>query len=87
METTPTQSELVKRQQFKGIVTSDKMDKTVVVKVDVKKRHPKYHKAYTVSKKYKAHDAENQYKIGDLVVIEAIRPMSKDKKFQVIKKA
>ena len=87
METTPTQSVLVKRQQFKGTVTSDKMDKTVVVKVDVKKRHPKYHKAYTVSKKYKAHDAENQYKIGDLVVIEAIRPMSKDKKFQVIKKA
>jgi small subunit ribosomal protein S17 len=87
METTTTQSALVKRQQFKGIVTSDKMDKTVVVKVDVKKRHPKYHKAYTVSKKYKAHDAENQYKIGDLVVIEAIRPMSKDKKFQVIKKA
>ena len=70
-----------------GIVVSNKMDKTVVVKVDIRKRHPKYKKAYTVSKKYKAHDENEEYKTGDKVVIESIRPMSKDKKFKVISKA
>jgi small subunit ribosomal protein S17 len=76
----------IKRQQLKGIVVSDAMDKTVVVKVDMKKRHPKYHKSYTVSKKFKAHDETNEYHSGDVVVIEATRPISKDKKFKVIKK-
>ena len=75
-----------KRQQITGTVVSNKMDKTVVVKVDIHKRHPKYHKAYTISKRFKAHDEGNQYQIGDKVVIEAIRPMSKDKKFKVLKK-
>lgn len=76
----------VKRQQMSGTVVSDKMDKTVVVKVDVIKRHPKYHKSYTKSYKYKAHDEANEYKVGDKVVIEASRPLSKEKKFTVIKK-
>lgn len=76
-----------KRQQFTGIVVSDAMDKTVVVKVDVKKRHPKYHKNYTTSSRYKAHDEANEYHKGDKVVIESIRPKSKDKNFAVIKKA
>jgi small subunit ribosomal protein S17 len=74
------------KQQLIGTVISDKMDKTVVVKVDSRKRHPKYHKAYTVSKKFKAHDENNEYHVGDKVVIESIRPKSKEKKFQVIKK-
>ncbi len=87
MTNTSTQENTVKRQQMTGVVVSDKMDKTVVVKVDSKKRHPKYHKSYTVSKKFKAHDAENQYHTGDKVVIEAIAPLSREKKFQVIKKA
>jgi len=73
-----------KKQQIIGIVVSDKMQKTVVVKVDIRKRHPKYKKAYTVSKKYKAHDENNEYHVGDRVVIESIRPMSKEKKFKVI---
>ena len=76
-----------KKQQLIGIVVSDKMTKTVVVKVDSRKRHPKYKKAYTVSKKYKAHDEKGEYHTGDRVVIESIRPMSKEKKFQVISKA
>jgi small subunit ribosomal protein S17 len=76
-----------KKQQLIGIVVSDKMDKTVVVKVDMRKRHPKYKKAYTISKKFKAHDEQEEYKIGDRVVIESIRPMSKEKKFKVISKA
>ncbi len=69
-----------------GLVVSDKMDKTVVVKVDSRKRHPKYKKAYTVSKKYKAHDEQNEYHTGDRVVIESIKPMSKEKKFRVLNK-
>jgi small subunit ribosomal protein S17 len=75
-----------KKQRIIGIVVSDKMQKTVVVKVDSRKRHPKYHKAYTVTKKYKAHDENNEYHVGDRVIIESIRPMSKEKKFKVIKK-
>lgn len=75
------------RQQMTGIIVSDKMDKTVVVKVDTRKRHAKYKKSYTVSKKYKAHNENNEYKTGDKVVIEAIRPMSREKKFKVISKA
>ncbi len=75
-----------KKQQLRGTIVSDKMDKTVVVKVDEKKRHPKYHKTYKVSKRYKAHDAENQYHIGDIVVIESCKPLSRDKKFMVVKK-
>jgi small subunit ribosomal protein S17 len=58
----------------------------VVVKVDTHKRHPKYHKSYKVSKRFKAHDENNEYHVGDLVVIESGRPMSKDKKFVVLKK-
>ncbi len=73
------------KQQMTGTVVSNKMDKTVVVKVDVRMRHPKYHKSYTKSLKYKAHDAENTCQIGDKVVIESSRPISKDKKFTVIK--
>lgn len=69
-----------------GLIISDKMDKTVVVKVDSRKRHPKYKKSYTVSKKYKAHDEQNEYHTGDRVVIESIKPMSKEKKFRVLSK-
>jgi small subunit ribosomal protein S17 len=79
--------QISKKQNMIGMVVSDVMQKTVVVKVDHKKRHPKYKKSYTVSKRYKAHDENNEYKVGDKVVIEAIKPMSKDKKFKVISKA
>ncbi len=75
-----------KGQQITGIVVSDKMDKTIVVKVDVRKRHPKYHKSYTITNRYKAHDEENVYHVGDKVIIESTRPISKDKKFKVLKK-
>jgi small subunit ribosomal protein S17 len=74
------------KQQLIGTVVSDKMTKTVVVKVDIRKRHPKYKKAYTVSRKFKAHDENNDYKVGDRVLIEATKPISKDKKFKVINK-
>lgn len=69
---------------LKGVVVSDKMDKTVVVSVSRFIKHPKYGKFYNVSKKYKAHDEENKYKIGDKVEIIETRPISKDKKFKVV---
>ncbi len=70
---------------LKGIVVSDKMNKTVVVSVSRFVKHPLYGKYYKVSKKYKAHDEENKYKTGDKVEIVETRPISKDKHFRVIK--
>jgi small subunit ribosomal protein S17 len=67
-----------------GVVVSDKMDKTVVVKVSRFVKHPVYGKFLNKSKKYKAHDPENAYKVGDKVDIEETRPISKDKHFKVI---
>lgn len=70
---------------LKGVVISDKMDKTVVVKVSRFVVHPKYGKRIKKTKKYKAHDEENIKKVGDNVEIEEVRPISKDKHFKVIK--
>jgi small subunit ribosomal protein S17 len=69
---------------LKGVVVSDKMDKTVVVKTSRFIKHPLYGKFYKVSKKYKAHDEENKYKTGDKVLIIETRPISRDKHFKVI---
>lgn len=74
------------KKKLTGIVVSDRMQKTVVVEVKRVVLHPKYKKRYNVSKKYKAHDENNEYKVGDKVVIEESRPYSKDKKWKVIKK-
>jgi small subunit ribosomal protein S17 len=68
----------------KGIVVSDKMDKTVVVAVDIFKTHPKYKKKYKSTKKYKAHDEENKYKTEDVIEIIPCRPYSKTKRYKVI---
>jgi len=61
------------------------MSKTLVVRVDRLKEHPKYRRRFTVSKKYKAHYDEGEYNTGDKVVIEESRPISKEKKWRVIK--
>lgn len=66
-----------------GIVTSDKMDKTIVVSVTSFKEHPLYHKRYKVTKKYKANDAQNQHKKGDEVVIYETKPFSRTKRWEV----
>ncbi len=66
-----------------GVVVSDKMDKTVVVKVDRIIKHPVYNKYIKRSAKYKAHDEENRCKEGDRVQIIASRPLSKDKCWKV----
>jgi small subunit ribosomal protein S17 len=69
-----------------GTVVSDAMDKTVVVKVNRYTKHPKYGKYINISKKYKAHDEDNTYKVGDKVSITEVKPISKDKRFKVINK-
>jgi small subunit ribosomal protein S17 len=83
METKNTQENKSKK-VLKGVVTSDKMNKTVVVKVTRFVEHKKYGKRIKKSKTYKAHDENNEKKIGDIVEIEETRPISKDKKFKVI---
>jgi len=75
-----------KKRRLRGVIVSDKMQKTVVVAVTRLKRHPKYKKYFKVTKKFKAHDEKNEYKIGDIVLIEQTRPISKEKRWRVLKK-
>ena len=70
--------------EFVGIVTSDKMDKTIVVKVTTKKLHPLYKKYVSRSKKYKAHDEKNDAGISDTVRIREARPISKEKHWRLV---
>jgi len=77
-------SALHRRRTLLGKVVSDKMDKTIVVRMDRAKKNPKYGKRYIASKKYKVHDEKNQYKEGDKVVFAECRPISKDKRWRVI---
>ena len=72
---------------FTGVVVSDKNDKTVVVKVESVKKHPKYQKRYTVSQKYKVHDEKNEFHVGDKINFVECRPLSRDKRWRVISKA
>ena len=74
----------LKGRKLKGVVMSDKMEKTVVVQVSKDKKHPKYHKYFKQNSRFKAHDEDNQYKKGDEVVIQECRPLSKDKRWQVV---
>ena len=74
------------KKKLKGIVVSDKMQKTAVVLVDRYIKHPKYKKYIKRSKRYKAHDENKQFKVGDRVVIQECKPLSKDKHFQVLNK-
>lgn len=69
---------------LQGVVVSDKMDKTVVVNVARRKQHALYRKVINRSKRFKAHDAENECNIGDIVRILETRPMSKGKRWRVI---
>ena len=69
---------------IQGTVVSDKMQKTVVVSVERKKKHRLYHKVVTVTDRYKAHDKNDNCKLGDIVRIEECRPMSREKRWRVI---
>ncbi|KKR08534.1 MAG: 30S ribosomal protein S17 [Parcubacteria group bacterium GW2011_GWC2_39_14] len=72
--------------RFEGEVVSTKMDKTAVVLVARTVRHKKYLKQYIVSRKYKAHDEKNECKVGEKVEIRECCPMSKDKKWIIVRK-
>lgn len=74
------------KRKLEGVVVSDKMTKTRVVRVERLRKHPKYLKYYKVSRKFKAHDENNEYKTGDYVVMEETRPLSKDKRWIIIEK-
>jgi len=67
-----------------GTVASDKMDKTITVSVETVKQHPLYKKTIKTSKKYKAHDENNEAKAGDIVKIMETRPLSKDKRWRLV---
>ncbi|GKS14442.1 MULTISPECIES: 30S ribosomal protein S17 [Paenibacillus] len=67
-----------------GKVVSDKMDKTIVVAVETYKKHDLYHKRIKYTKKFKAHDENNEAQIGDTVKIMETRPLSKDKRFRLV---
>lgn len=73
------------RKSRTGVVVSDKMDKTIVVSIVRQAKHPLYKKTVKISKKYKAHDEENQAKVGDEVLITETRPLSKDKRWRLVK--
>lgn len=68
---------------LEGVVVSDRMQKTVVVRVDRRAKHPRYRKYITISKRYNAHDEEGHIRIGDRVVIQEVRPLSKTKRWVV----
>lgn len=84
-EASVSESERGFRHRLVGRVTSDKMDKTVVVEVTRFKMHPVYKKYIRVRKRYKAHDEKNEFQTGDRVEIIEHRPLSKDKRWKVTK--
>jgi small subunit ribosomal protein S17 len=73
-----------RRKSQTGVVTSDKMAKTVVVKIETVTRHPLYKKTIRMNKALKAHDEENTAKVGDRVRIVETRPLSKEKRWRVV---
>lgn len=75
-----------KKRRLQGVVVSDKMQKTIVVRVDRTKKHHKYGQYFTVSKRYKVHDEENQYHVGEIVKFEECRPISRDKRWRALRK-
>ncbi len=81
VETAAAKGGLQRRREVTGTVVSDKMQKTIVVKVDRRVRHPLYKKYVTSSRRYKAHDERNEAKPGDLVLLIESRPLSREKRW------
>ena len=69
---------------LQGTVTSDKNEQTITVLVERRYKHPVLHKTVRASKKYRAHDAKNQFKVGDTVQIQECAPISKTKRWEVV---
>lgn len=85
----PSESRVSRKERI-GVVISDKMDKTITVKVDRVAHHPVYKKLMRMATKFKAHDEKEEAKIGDTVKIEETRPLSKTKRWrlvEIVKKA
>ncbi len=72
------------KRKLQGVIVSDKMNKTRVVAVTRMKKHPRYHKFYKTTERYKAHDELNTYKTGTKVIIEETRPLSKEKRWNIV---
>ncbi len=70
--------------KFIGVVSSNKMDKTVVVKIEKKVQHKVYKKLIKFSKSFKVHDEKNEAKVGDRVVFQECRPLSKEKRWRIV---
>ena len=73
------------KREIIGVVVSDKADKTITVKVETYKTDPLYKKRIKYSKKYAAHDEKNEAKVGDKVLLEMTRPLSKTKRYRLVK--
>ena len=73
------------KREMEAYVVSDKMDKTVVVQIKKRVQHPVFKKYYTVREKYKAHDEDNACHVGDKVLLRQSRPLSREKRWVVIK--
>lgn len=86
MTTMETKTIQTKKQSLIGVVVSAKMDKTRVVLVTRYEQHPKYKKYIKAHKRYKVHDAKNEFKLGDRVRIEACAPVSRHKAFTAVEK-
>lgn len=74
------------QRMFQGVVVSDRMQKTIVVKVERLVMHPKYKKRYHVSERYKVHDEKNEYHVGDVVTFCETRPLSREKRWRVLER-
>ena len=72
------------KQTFQGVVKSDKMDKTIVIEITMRKLHPLYKKYVTRSKSIKAHDEKNEAHTGDTVRVIECRPLSRDKRWRLV---
>jgi len=84
MEEAMAETRVNRRKVRVGVVVSDKMDKTVVVRVTREFRHPIYGKRVKLSKKYMAHDENNECRVGDIVKIMETRPLSRHKRWRVV---
>ncbi len=84
MNTTTSTTQKVHRRRFEGEVVSTKEHKTIHVLVHTIKTHPKYHKQYTRSKKYAVHDEKGAAHVGDVIVFEECRPLSKTKRWTLV---
>jgi small subunit ribosomal protein S17 len=79
------EKKITKKRIFEGVVASDKMDKTITVLVNNIKMHPKYKKQFKSSNKFKVADAKEEAKVGDKVVFEECRPLSRCKRWRLVK--